>query len=365
MTLHTHGLGLHEDILFAVNHAFKGGGERIERWRIERLPGHLGHTTVGPPVALTHLGSVTGHDGDDDLGTGAWSFTVQLNAAINDIAPVGPHEWFMTQFLDAPASLEGGGTPGTPHGYVPAPEPSAVADWARSCFARWLGDEMIGALLLPPLRRTRIWHCHCAGLPGPAECPRTVCEPVGPPSTKWNGITWRQSNSSVAAADGRGAGFLYVNDIFQRHVVEFAVGHLGRGAQLERRRTWRSSFLLDNVHLDAKGEGLWLGGLSPTKALLLDGIGAMRERAATARRAALEAGLPTPRPHLHLRPNGVDAPPEPPMPAGALHIDLASGAMTTRLLQSSHLASVSWSHQVGGRLFLGSPWDDGVLVCDI
>ena len=28
--MHTHGLGLHGDILFAVNHAFRGGGERIE-----------------------------------------------------------------------------------------------------------------------------------------------------------------------------------------------------------------------------------------------------------------------------------------------------------------------------------------------
>ena len=35
--LHTHGLGLHGDVLFAINHAFRGGGERIERWRVTRL----------------------------------------------------------------------------------------------------------------------------------------------------------------------------------------------------------------------------------------------------------------------------------------------------------------------------------------
>eukprot|EP00966_Prymnesium_polylepis_P232070 5368715-Prymnesium_polylepis.1 len=29
-TMHTHGLGLHGNVLFAINHAFRGGGERIE-----------------------------------------------------------------------------------------------------------------------------------------------------------------------------------------------------------------------------------------------------------------------------------------------------------------------------------------------
>ena len=89
--LHTHGLALLGDTLFAVNHAFHGGGERIERWRISRLT-----DADGPPVQLMHLGAITGHDGDVD-GKDAWTFTARLNGAINAVAPVGPHEVFLTQ----------------------------------------------------------------------------------------------------------------------------------------------------------------------------------------------------------------------------------------------------------------------------
>ena len=86
-TMHTHGLGLLGDVLFAVNHAFRGGGERIERWHIERTP----DANDGPPIRLTHVGAITGHDGDEQ-SRGAWTFTSRLNAAINDVAPVGAWE---------------------------------------------------------------------------------------------------------------------------------------------------------------------------------------------------------------------------------------------------------------------------------
>ena len=34
--MHTHGLALKAGVLYAANHAFAGGGERVERWRVTR-----------------------------------------------------------------------------------------------------------------------------------------------------------------------------------------------------------------------------------------------------------------------------------------------------------------------------------------
>lgn len=349
----THGLGLHGDIIFAVNHAYKGGGERIERWRVERLL-----ETEGPPVSLTHIGSITGHDGDAD-GAGAWAFTTQLNGAINAVAPVDTNEFYMTQWLDAPVSLEGGGTTGTPEGFVPEREP--IVTRVFRTVARALNAELFGAVLLPLLRRTRIWHCYCAVEPEGDSCGRWACEAVGPPSTHYNGIAFRPTNAKES--DAKSSGYLYVNDIFQRNVVEFSIRGSGRNAQLKKQRTFRFKFLIDNIRLDSKtGAGLWIGGLSPTASMLFDGLGSVQEKASAAHSAARVTGKQTPRPHLHLRP-GVNSPPQPAMPSGALHIDLASGVITTRIVQSRYLASVSWSHEVAGRIFMGSPWDDGVLVC--
>ena len=73
-------------------------------------------------------------------------------------------------------------------------------------------------------------------------------------------------------------------------------------------------------------------------------------------------GTRPPRPHLHLRP-GPELPPDPPMFGGMRSFDLESGEATNDVLQHSYLASVSWGYRVAGKLFMGSPWDDGVLVC--
>ena len=58
-------------------------------------------------------------------------------------------------------------------------------------------------------------------------------------------------------------------------------------------------------------------------------------------------------------------PPPPPAFANRLILIFAPGArqVAVRLLQERQLASVSWSLEHAGRLFMGSPWDDGVLVC--
>ena len=352
-TLHTHGLGLHGDVLFAVNHAFQGGGERIERWRITR-----GAEPDGPPLVLMHLGSVTGHGGDE-VGEGAWSFTSMLNAAINDLAPVGINEFYMTQFLDAPASLEGAGS-GTLEEYVSPPEGRLAASY-RWAAAR-LGIEIHAKTLLPRLRRSRIWHCYCASGDTGSDCARTACEPVGPPGACWNGITSRPLAPGEQPPAPGARGILFVNDIFRRIVVEFAIVGEGARASLKQLRQFRAPFLVDNVHLDASGEALWVGAVGVSHQSFWGGLDALRANASAAHTAATAAGNPTPRPHLHLRPSE-DSPPQPPMPSGALHIDLASGKVSAKLVQRRQLAAISWSHGVGDRIFMGSPWDDGVLVC--
>ena len=360
-TMHTHGLGLHGDILFAINHAFRRGGERIERWRVTRRPA----AEDGPPVTLEHLSSVTGHQGDES-GRGAWTFTSRLNAAINDIAPVGPHEWYMTQFLDAPASLEGAGS-GSLTGFTPEedePVAAAFRGWASR-----LGVDIHAKTMLPRLRRSRVWHCYCAaaesgGIDADA-CARTVCEAVRPVSTCWNGIAYRADPEAARRPPSAEAlhGTLYVNDIFRRIVVEFGVRGYGEGVQLEQNRTFRAPYMVDNVHVDAtSGASLWVGAVGASHQNFWGGLTALQANATAAHTAAKAAGKPTPRPHVHLRPSA-DAPPQPAMTSGALHIDLASGSVTTRLWQSRQLASISWSHGIGERIVMGSPWDDGVLVC--
>ena len=104
-TMHLHGLGLHGDVLFAVNHAFGSGGERIERWRVRRPTAKDGADagTAGPPVALSALPPVTAalfRDGPEP-GERA-TLTSKLNAAINDIAPVSrPAAWVPKNHLGA------------------------------------------------------------------------------------------------------------------------------------------------------------------------------------------------------------------------------------------------------------------------
>mmetsp|Transcript_45661 Transcript_45661/g.135050 ORF Transcript_45661/g.135050 Transcript_45661/m.135050 type:complete len:96 (+) Transcript_45661:141-428(+) len=92
---------------------------------------------------------------------------------------------------------------------------------------------------------------------------------------------------------------------------------------------------------------------------MFNGLAALRAKAAA---AFISSSDDVPRPHTHLRPSA-DAPPDPAMGAGALRIDLRTGTVSTQLLQYAQLASISWSHGIGGKLFMGSPWDDGILVC--
>ena len=381
VSLHTHGLGMIGDVLFAVNHAFEQGGERIERWRVVRTHSD---SEDQPPVRLEHLGSVTGHDGAG--GAGAWTFTSRLHGAINGVAPVDEHRFFFTQFEDGPVSLEGSGTAGGLEGFVPAEE-GLVASTLRYMM-RSLGADLFGAALLPRLRRARIYHCFCAeaalasGDNGGSDgrCERSRCGAIGPIGAKWNGIAFRAgADACEPRQDLRCLGKLYVNEIFRRLTVEFDVylrvrqpdGRMdgspfeereADAVSLEERRTFRVPFLVDNVRVDASGTGLWLGGLSPTKAALFDGIAALQANASAAHAAARAARTATPRPHTHLRPD-VDMPPRPAMPSGAMHVDLDSGEVSTRLVQSAHLASVSWAYEAAGKVFMGSPWDDGILVC--
>jgi len=291
------------------------------------------------------------------MGKGGWTFTARLNAAINDIAPVSATEFYMTQFLDAPASLEGGAS-GALEGFVPAAEEPLTA--TLRFLSKRLGVEYHARLFLPRLRRTHIWHCYCAVPPDAERCARTVCEIAARPSTTWNGIAFK----AASPISGGPTGFLYVTDIFRRLVVEFAVLGSGAAAQLEARREFWTPYMVDNVHVSthAGSNSLWVGAVGYSEVHIWGALTALQKNASAAYSAARAAERAPPRPHLHLRPTAT-ATPQPPMPSGALHIDLATGKVTTRLLQSGHLAAVSWSHLVAGKLVMGSPWDDGVLVC--
>ena len=224
--------------------------------------------------------------------------------------------------------------------------------------------QVHASILLPRLYRTRIYHCACAGT-GAArdDCATTACRAVGPPSTKWNGLAFRpHAGPQVARDGGVSRGRLYASDIFRRRVVEFDVVGDGTETRLAQRRVFRLSIMPDNVRLDATRDALWVGAVGHTGPNLFSGIDTLVANATRAHAAARAAGRPAPRPHLLLRPSR-DAPPQPPMLGGVLTIDLASGRAATEAMQATLLASVSWGMRVAGKLFMGSPWDDGVLVC--
>ena len=190
-----------------------------------------------------------------------------------------------------------------------------------------------------------------------------ACQPVGPPSTCWNGIAYRRLTGAEALASPGKHGSLYVTDIFRRIIVEFSIQGTGASSSLKFERQFRAPFLVDNVHVDVTTQGsLWLGAVGSSHRSFWNGLAALQANASAAHTTAMAAGSATPRPHFHLRPSK-DDPPQPAMLSGSLHVDLVSGKVSTKLLQSKQLAAVSWSHGIGSRIFMGSPWDDGVLVC--
>ena len=358
-TMHTHGLGLHKNILFAVNHAFGAGGERIERWLVTRRGPNEGRSK--PPLTLTHLDSVTGHE-----GAGEWSFTSRLNGGINAVAPVSSTSFFFTQFVDLPVAMEGAASGSLAGNRLADDEEDALTRAMRSV-ARALGVEIHAKVLLPRLRRTRIFFCRCAVSRGADHCVRTECAPAGPRGATWNGLAYvPHAPPGEAAVESMGR--LYANDIFLRTVTEFAVDLSDDGAALRELRVWRAPYLVDNVDVESDSDGqpraLWVGAVGLSHREFFSALGAMQANASAAHAAARASGTSTPRPHRFLRPD-LEEPPQPSMASGVLHIDLETGAMDERLLQTRQLAAISWGREVGAHLYMGSPWDDGVLVCPL
>ena len=362
--MHTHGLALNADVLYAANHAFAGGGERVERWRVTRRSDN----DDGPPVVLTHLGAITASAEDQESGAPAWTFSEKLNGAINGITPDGDRNQpgddggiFLTQFLEGPAHMAGSGS-----GEATPPEEALAAKLRGAADALGVRPDMT-SVLFRRLYKTRIWHCVGGG---------GVCHAVGPPSTKWNGIEFKPAAAAAAAMAGSAAGGepsadssprgqLYANDIFRRMTVEFDVFGTGVATRLVQRRTFRHRVCVDNLRLDSSGEVLWVGAVAHTMPNFQQGINALKANATRAHAAARAAHAPTPRPHTLLRP-GADQPPQPPMLGGLLRINLTTGVVSEEIMQATHMASISWGLRVpeqGGRLFMGSPWDDGVLMC--
>ena len=139
----------------------------------------------------------------------------------------------------------------------------------------------MASILFPRLYRTRIWHCVGGG---------GVCHPVGPSSTKWNGIVYKPSSASASGeASGEAAaaprGQLYVNDIFRRITVEFDVIGTGVATRLLQRRTFRHRHLVDNPRLDSTGQALWVGVVGHSKPNLDQGVAALQANATRAHAA--------------------------------------------------------------------------------
>lgn len=242
---------------------------------------------------------------------------------------------------------------------------ACISSQARA-LSRYLGAEIAAKLLLPRLRRSRLWHCYCDGglephRDGPATCRETACTAVGRRGVVWNGVAYRPVRPRSPARGGLG-GRLYVSDIFRRVVVEYDVLGSGASARLEERRSLLAPHLIDNLHLEPAGGALWAGAVGYSSAHFWRPLAALLANASAAHAAARAASRPSPRPHTLLRPEE-GGPPTPPMPSGALRFDLATGEAKVVGMQGRHLAGVSFSIPVGDRLVMGSPFDDGVLVC--
>lgn len=148
---HPHGLGLWGDRLFVVNHAYAHGGERVDVFQLDRTNGTL---------ELVYVDVV-------DLSTMAMG-------TANDVAPVGPAEFYVTQWSPFQQSRTG----------------SAKTRWTD------LRDALY-YLLIPIFRWTHIFHCRGLG-------ENAVCQRVGPAGIAWNGIQ--------ASSDGGKK--VYVSDVF-------------------------------------------------------------------------------------------------------------------------------------------------------
>jgi len=313
---HSHGLGLHGDVLFVINHAYHEGGERVERFRIERTS-----KTSDLPVRLVHLGSVLGHDGDL-AGAGKWSFTTRLNGIMNDVAPIGEHEFFVTQYHDHPRVMDGDF------------ESEGIVDIMKK-------------VIFPSQHVCRIYHCACANHASDGSCSQTSCSPVGPPAGSWNGIS--------TSPDKR---LLYVNDIFRRLIFEFRIESTKGGVTLVEQRSFHVDLpaLVDNI--DATSGVIWGGVNGIDVGMKLPEI---TKKVKSGYDAAVAAGTPPPRPHTHIRPTP-DAPPSVATGGGAFKIDLSSGEMTP-VITTQMMFMTSFAGVLGDKVILGSPCDEGVLVC--
>mmetsp|Transcript_30087 Transcript_30087/g.60350 ORF Transcript_30087/g.60350 Transcript_30087/m.60350 type:complete len:281 (-) Transcript_30087:129-971(-) len=278
--------------------------------------------------------------------------------------------------MDGPASMEGAAS-GVFEGYG-AREEGALTHTLRLAVQE-LSVPLHAKMLLPRLRRSRIWHCYTishdvveanGGVTSQLrEGEQHACREIGPASVVWNGMAYKPLARGQEGSQEPNSprGMLYVNDIFLRHTVEFAVVGSGSDTRLEQRRTFRSAYMVDNVHLDRSGEALLVGAVGYSHFSFWGAMAAAQTKAAEAHVLAQAVGAASPRPHLHLRPHP-NAPPQPAHPSGAVRIDLASGTVSTELMQGAQLAAISFYVRVGAegegaKLVLGSPWDDGILVC--
>lgn len=305
VAFHAHGLGLFEDTLFVVNHAYARGGERIERFKLA-----LTEDGSAAPVSLEHISSLRLPD--------------ELMGTVNAVAPTSKNEFFFTMWRDWQSPPEG---------------PGSVAEES----VLWVVTKIV----VPRLRKCRVWRC--------ALVDGWECAPIGPAAVTYNGI---------AASHAPGAQLLYVNEPAHKRILEYEILRpVGGSVSLVQRREFLLPHAVDNIQLDEDANAIWTGSLP--NAL---GFGEMTHktlaRAQAAREVALAAGATTysRRPWEFMRPTP-DAPPDPAIQWGVLKVDLATGESTDVIMQTDLLVHVSWARATNDSIVFGSAVDDGLIIC--
>jgi len=198
VALHAHGLGLFEDYLFAINHAYTKGGERVEKFKISQ-------EESSGKISLTYVSSVTFPE--DHMGI------------INDIAAFSQDEFYVSTWLP----------------------------WADSLRGRSLSpiSKIINILyLINPFGVKWTWLIHCRGSSGKSE---SLCHETGPKAEMWNGMT----------TDGKK---IYAYSLTKNTV--FAFDRTKDGELVNPKPISLAPHFGDNIEYNPKDGQLWTGGMA-------------------------------------------------------------------------------------------------------
>jgi len=197
---HPHGLGLLGDVLYAVNHAYENGGERIDSF-------HLSLREDGN-VKLTY--KATSKFGAEFLGI------------VNSVVPVSPTEFYVTKYLPWADNMKG----------------RALDKLSKLRDVLYLTNPF-------GIKWTHIYYCNVKTGHSDQDC-----KLVGPPGAMWNGIT--------SSPDGQ---TVYVYDLGDKAVSVF---DRATGGDLILKKKLPVPLLGDNIRFDESDGLIWIGGMAHT-----------------------------------------------------------------------------------------------------